>query len=216
MDPPTLPPGNRNLDQWRSYALFYLADQLGSAAPKTLLNPTLFPRSPLEGEGPTVLFDFTANLSGRDEQPYHVIVGKTQPNYYPAYGLSAEEAFDLHLGTRFMLVMGVALIKESPTEQSPDDSPELAYDAAADARGIVDRIVPGAAIDDLTTAASFDVDGRIHTVLRCRVAGEPVYVMGRDAPPGFSKRIDLPAQVVYRLHLGHVLRHEPEPGDDEP
>jgi hypothetical protein len=214
MEPPTLPPEDQNLDEWRNYALFYLADQLGSAAPKTLVNPALFPRSPLAGEGPTVLFEFTADLSGRGEEPYHVIVGKTQPNYYPAYGLSAEEAFDLHLGTRFMLVMGVALMKEISSEHSAGGSSETAYDAAVDARGIVDRVAPGATIDDLKIAASFDVDGRIHTVLRCRVAGEPAYVMGRDAPPGFSRRVDLPAQVVFRLHLGQVLRHEPEPADE--
>lgn len=216
MEPPALPPGDQNLDEWRNYALSYLAEQLGAAAPKTLVNPTLFPRSPLEGEGPTVLFEFTADRSERGEQPHHVVVGKTEPNYYPAYGLSAEEAFDLHLGTRFMLVMGVALMKETPTEQSPGDSSETAYDAAADARGIVDRVAPGAAIDDLIIAAMFDVDGEFHSVLRCRVADEPVYIMGRDAPPGFSRRVDLPAQVVFRLHLGHVLRHEPEPADGEP
>lgn len=215
MKPPSLPPGNQNLDEWRDYALAYLAEQLRSAAPPAVVDPVLFPRSPLEGEGPTVLFGFTADRSGSGEEPYHVFVGKTEPNYYPAFNLSAEEAFDLHLGTRFMLVMGVALLDESSAGQLPGRSSERAYDAAADARGIVDRVSPGAAIEDLTTAALFDVDGEIHAVLRCRVADEPVYIMGRDAPPGFSRRVDLPAQVVFRLHLGHVLRQEPKPANGE-
>ncbi len=215
MEPPPSPPGNENLDEWRDYALAYLAEQLRSAAPPALVNPVLFPRSPLEGEGPTVLFGFTADRSGRGEEPYHVFVGKTEPNYYPTFDLNAEEAFDLHLGTRFMLVMGVALLDESSAGQSPAPRSQDAYNAAADARGIVDRVSPDAAIEDLTIAAMFDVDGEIHAVLRCRVAEEPVYIMGRDAPPGFSKRVDLPPQVVFRLHLGHVLRQEPKPANGE-
>ena len=215
MEPPPSPPGNENLDEWRDYALAYLAEQLRSAAPPALVNPVLFPRSPLEGEGPTVLFGFTADRSGRGKERYHVFVGRTEPNYYPVFDLNAEEAFDLHLGTRFMLVMGVALLDESSAGPSPGRSSARAYDAAADARSIVDRVSPGAAIEDLTIAAMFDVDGEIHAVLRCRIAGEPVYIMGRDAPPGFSRRVDLPAQVVFRLHLGHVLRHEPKPANGE-
>ena len=160
-------------------------------------------------------FGFTADRSGRGEEQYHVFVGQTEPNYYPALGLTAEEAFNLHLGTRFMLVMDVALIDAASAGQPSEHLPETAYDAAADARGIVDRVAPGATIEDLTIAAAFDVEGAIHTVLRCRVAGEPVYIMGRDAPPGFSRRVDLPAQVVLRLHIGHVLRQEPKPADED-
>jgi len=36
-------------------------------------------------------------------------------------------------------------------------------------------------------------------------------IMGRDAPFGFSMRTDLAPQVVFRLHLGRVLRLEPDP-----
>jgi len=203
MTPQHQPPSAENLEAWRISALDYLAGQFGAAAPKVLAHAGLYPHSPLEGEGPVAIFRFNADRGGGMES-YYVVVGQTEPNYYPAYGLNADEAFSLHLGTRFMLVMGVA--------QVPKDTAE-GYDAAGDARAIVDRVAPDKPITNLRVAAAFDVEGQIHAVLHCELAGRPIYVMGRDAPPGLYERTDLSPHVVFRLHLGNLLRREASPDD---
>lgn len=140
-----------------------------------------------------------------------MVVGETETNYYPAYDLDASQGFDLHLGTRFMLVMGVA---QMDREQDDPVSPD-AYDAMEDAQRIVGKIAPDAEIENLKVAALFDVGGERHAVLRCHIGSEPVYVMARDAPPGFSRRVDLPPQIAYRLHIGNILRSEPAPRETE-
>lgn len=205
MDTPVDEPNEGNLDSWRAHALAYLTGELREAAPKALSEATLFSGSPLEGEGAAVVFGFTADRGGRGAEAHYVVVGKTDPNYYPAYGLDADEAYSLHLGTRFMLVMGVAQAAEGAGG---------AYDARGDVRAIADRVAPDKSLDDVRVAATFDVDGTFHAVLRCRLGGEELYVMGRDAPPGFSRRVDLSPQVVYRLHIGHILRNEPDPAHE--
>ncbi|MFQ5410729.1 MAG: hypothetical protein ACE5EC_00465 [Phycisphaerae bacterium] len=212
MDAPIDPPCEDNLSRWEAYALAYLQPHFRTAAPSTLSHATVFPNSPLEGEGATIVFEFFADRTGQGRERYFVVVGETEANYYPAYDLDRSEGLDLHLGTRFMLVMGVAQISQ---EQDDLVSPN-AYHAMEDARRIVDRIAPNAKIEDLLIAAMFDVAGARHAVLRCRIDGEPVYVMGCDAPPGFSRRVDLPPQVAYRLHLGRVLRSEPVPREAKP
>ena len=204
MEQPQSPPNSGNVGEWERYGLAYLSEHFKEAAPKKLSKPMLFERSPLEGEGATVVFEFSADRSGRGAERHFVVVGQTEPNYYPAYDLSGEEAFDLHLGTRFMLVMGVGQVDGADDE----------YDATADARGIVDRISPKAAIEDVALAATFEVGGQLHAVIRCKLSGQPVYIMGRDAPPGFSRRTDLPPQAAYRMHIGQVLRREPAPKSD--
>ena len=128
MSTPGEAPNENNLGQWQAYALGYLREQLKDAAPSELSNPRLFERSPLEGEGATVVFEFVADVGGRGAERHFVVVGLTEPNYYPAYGLDADEAFSLHLGTRFMLLIGVAQC--DPNEPG-------GYDARADARSIV-------------------------------------------------------------------------------
>ncbi len=199
---PVAGPDDATMDAWRAYALEYLAHELREAAPTTLSEATLFPRSPLDGEGAVVVFAFEAVRSERDAKQFYVVVGRTEPNYYPSQGLSADEAFSLHLGTRFMLVMGIAQAAEPMI---------TAYDPARDARTIVDRISPNAPIEDARIAAAFDVDGQLHTVVACRLAGRDVFVMAGDAPHGIHERTGLPPQVAYRLHIGQVLRNEPDP-----
>lgn len=243
MHTPKEPPNEQNVDEWRGCALAYLAEAFGEAAPARLENPVVFPRSPLEGEGATAAFEFTADRGGRGPERYYVFVGRTEPNYYPAYDLSAEEAFELHLGTRFMLVMGVAQVdgieagegEPEPAEacdaaigatggspardgtgsklpvapvEETNPMPDQPYDPVQDARRIVDRVAPERPVSEVAVAATFDVDGQRHAVLRCRVGNEPVYVFGRDAPQGFSRRTNLPPHVAYRMHIGHVLRRE--------
>ena len=226
MPAPNHPPDASNTADWTAFALEYLAPQLRDHAPDSLGPSTLFPRSPLEGDGPCLVFPFAADRTGHGLENHYVVVGVTEPNYYPAYGLDPEDAFSLHVGTRFMLVMQIAQIPVGSEAVSPGgagvspggaaispggEGVSPAYDALQDARGIVDRIAPDAKLEDVSIAASFDVDGAIHTVLSATLNGERIYIMGRDAPPGFCRRADLPPQVAYRLHLGEVLRAEPDP-----
>lgn len=203
MNRPRQPPDAGNLDAWREFALAYLRTQWPKDAPSTLESPTVFPRSPLEGEGAVAIFPFaTARVAAGGDPRMYVVVGETEPNYYPAYGLSVDDAFSLHLGTRFMLVMGVGLHESGTSEE---------YDAVDDARRIVSRVSSSASVEDVRIAAQFNVEEQIHSVLKARVAGREVYILGRDAPMGFVERADLPAPVAYRLHLGRVLRAEPDP-----
>ncbi len=198
---PNTLPDPQDLSPWRRYALEYLREQIREAAPAELGEATFFRHSPLEGEGATVLFEFRAHR-GEASDRYYVAVGQTEPNYYPAYGLEADDAYSLHLGTRFMLVMGVAQCEAASGK---------AYDPMPDARAVVDRVAPSAKIEGLSVAACFDVGGQRHIVLRGKVAGQEVYIMAGEAPAGFSRRVDLPPPVAYRLHLGMVLRSEPTP-----
>jgi hypothetical protein len=201
MNPPAAAPTGSNLEEWRSFAQSYLAEYFPPEARPSLGDAALFEASPLEGEGATALFAFA--VSRQDEvEDYYVAVGRTEANYYPSFGLSPAEAFDLHLGTRFTLVLGVA-----QKQLAASDS----FDAQKEARRVVDRIAPQAKMEDLRVAACFDVDGQTHAVLRCRLAGTEVYIFAGDAPPGFSERIDLPPHVAYRIQLGHALRLEPKP-----
>lgn len=205
MSLPGIPIDANDLSAWSTVALEYLRDQLANDAPIALGKGKFFPNSPLEGEGFTVIFPFQSQRGAPADTNFYVAVGPSRNNYYPAYGLAMDEAYDLHLGTRFMLVMGIAL--RSPV---PDDD----FEIQREARRVVDRIAPQAVIDDLELAASFDVDGQFHAVLRCKMAGRPVYIFAGDAPIGFSEKMSLPPAVAYRMQLGRVLRHEAKPDDD--
>lgn len=211
MNEPTTPPNESNLNTWRDAALAYVREHFGAAAPSTLGDHQLFEWSPLEGEGATVIFRFEADRSGNGVQSYYVVVGETEPNYYDGKNLDFDEAYSLHLGTRFMLVLGIGQVTDEPESLGPDDKP---YDLERDARLIVDRVSPQAPIRNVSLAALFDVGGERHAVIRAQVADQDVYIMGRDAPLGFSLRTDLPAPLAYRLHIGGVLRKEPRPEVD--
>lgn len=202
------PPAAENLDWWQDHALDFLRDHFREATPTTLGEHQLFPTSPLDGDGATFIFRFSADRSGKGLENYIVAVGQTEPNYYADEGYEFEDAFDLHLGTRFMLVLGVAQVHEPDIITGPDDKP---YDVEKDARHIVNRVSPDARLDKIELAALFDVAGQYFAVIRLLLDGQPVYVMGRDAPFGFSNRADLAPQVVLRLHLGRALQLEPDP-----
>jgi hypothetical protein len=204
MDTPTPAPSTETIPQWRDFALAYLRGQLKEFAPAQLGEASIFDRSPLEGDGAACIFDFLLTRGGGQPERCYVVVGHTEPNYYPAYDLTLDEAYSLHVGTRFMLVVSVAQC---------DWRARAGYDPQADARQIVDRVAPAASIDELSVATSFDVEGQLHVVLKARVAGEPVFIMAGDAPHGFSRRVHLPVPAAYRLHLGEVLRQEPAPVD---
>lgn len=193
------------MGHWRGVALAYLRAQLRDDAPQELGEGVAFTWSPLEGDGLTVVFEFFATRGTPERLRFFVVTGETEANYYPAEDLTAEEAFELHLGTRFMLVIGISQVPIAEAERDPT------YDAARDADEIVGRVARDALAEDLQIAAMFRVAETQHAVLRCRIKGEPVYIMGRDAPQGFSKKVHLHPHVAYRLHIGHVLRREAKP-----
>jgi len=182
----------------------YLIRELGPDAPKQLTPLGQFDESPLEGEGAVTVFSFEASIGGAELQPYHVVAGQTVPNYYPFYNLSNEDIYSLHIGTRFMLELEVGLI---PVEQLPA-SLEL------DLRESIAGVAPGEDVTDFKSVAAFAVGDQRHAVVRCRIGPESVYVLGNDLPLGIYRQIHLLPQVIYRLHLGNVIRLE-KPTPDE-
>lgn len=205
MNQPETTPGEETLAAMRRSALAYLTTELKDAASKELGEPHFCDASPLEGEGAIAAFPFLADFGFDGEQRHWVVVGETQPNYYPHYDLEPLDVFCLHWGTRFMSVLGVP---------QADTAANKGYDPVQDARQTLDRIAPREPIEAVEVAVTFDVEGEKHSVLRCRLNDESIYIFGRDAPPGFSRRIDLPPHVAYRIHLGRVLMREPEPKDE--
>jgi len=181
----------------------YLIRELGPSAPMQFLPLGHFAESPLEGEGSVTIFSFEASIGGGETQTYHVVAGQTAPNYYPTYGLSIEDIYSLHVGTRFMLVLEVGML---PLEQLPSS-------IEADMREDLARVAPGEPVSDFELIAGFAVEDQKHAVARCRIGPETVYVFGGDLPLGIYRQIHLPPQVVYRVHLGNVLRLEKPAGD---
>jgi len=188
----------------RTVALEYLSAQLGAYAPAEVGAATFFDASVLEGEGPVAIFPFEAAPGGGERGEYYVVVGQTEPNYYPRWTLTPEEQFRVHLGTRFMLVVGIG---------QASDAEAGTYDPRGDVERMAGQAAPGAGVEDVSVAAMFRAGEELHAVCRCRIAGEDVYALTRDAPPGFYRRCELPPHVVYRLHLGTLL--ELERGEDE-
>ncbi len=200
---PTTDPDPACEQPWRSWALAYLRQELGPRAPHTLGPAAYFDASALDDDGPVVIFPFVTPVG--DEQPEHcVVVGRTVPNYYPRWTLTLDEAFRVHLGTRFMLVVGVA--------QAPD-ADRNSYDPAADLNSLVSQLYPGEKVENPAVAAMFKVGDELHAVCHSRNAGEDVYARTRACPPGFYRRTELPPHVVYRMHLGSLLLRERDDGD---
>lgn len=196
---PTVAPDAASESAWRDYALAYLSRHFGAHAPATLGAPKLFARSPLEGDGAALVFPFEAAPGGHERQSFYVVVGRTEPNYFPAWGLAPEEVYGVHVGTRFMLTLQVAQVK-------PEDAPP--YDAVGDVRRLVAMVAPQVLVESVEIAALFHAASEWHAVCRADVGGESVYVFARDCPPGFSRRTDLAPHVAYRMHLGMMLQQE--------
>lgn len=179
----------------------YLVQALGPDAPTQLTVLGQFDENPLEGEGAVTVFSFEASIRGAELQAYHVVAGETPANYYPAYNLTPEEIYSLHLGTRFMLVLEVGLLPLG----------ELPPGVEAEMIETLGRVAPREPVTDFELSAVFAVEDQKHAVARCRIGGEAVYVLGGDLPLGIYRQIYLPLQVVYRLHLGNVIRREESP-----
>lgn len=183
----------------------FLAAQLGADAPRELRLLARFDGGELEGEGAVSIYGFTLARGGQIEECF-AVAGETESGYYPAWGLSPEQMYSVHLGTRFMLVMEVAQV---PPGNLPADAERQILDTVASA-------APGETLSEFSPAAAFTVDGRTHAVCRLRVAGEAVYAIGLDAPPGIYRLAHLPPHAVYRLHLGNLIRAEPAVPEDDP
>ncbi len=183
----------------------YLAEQLGPRQPDELTLAATFDEHPLETEGDCAAFSFDLapgpdtppEAAGHDQQHY-VIVGQTEPNYYPAYKLDPSDAYSLHLGTRFMLELGGAVAP-------PEDEPAAAREQL---RAFILACNPGESIEQVLLAALYRCEDQLFAVYRVTLRGQDVYCFGADCPPGFAQRTDLPPLVALRAHLGALIRHE--------
>jgi hypothetical protein len=183
----------------------YLADILGDDAPESLEHDATYLGQPLENEGDMSVFSFNASVGGDDEASYFVVAGQTEPNYYPSWGLSPEQMYDLHLGTRFMLVMEVSAV---PAESLPDD-------LADQVRAFIGTVAPGYDPTEIRAMAAFNVAGEIFAVCSARIDEEEVYVFCLASPPGIYRDVHLPPQVVFRLHMGQLIRRESSQSDGD-
>jgi len=179
-------------------ALDYLSTELGDDAPETLVEVGQFDENVLENEGPVTIFTFSVSLGGNPEGLFFVVAGQTGPNYYPACDFCADQMYSLHLGTRFMLVMEIQRL----------DLEKLAPSLESEISEALGRIAPREVISEFRPVAAFTLEGQKHAVCRLRIANEEVYVLGGDLPLGVYREIGLPPHVVYRLHLGQIIRME--------
>lgn len=185
-------------------ALDYLKEALAQDAPQSLALETSYSGRPLEREGDMSVFSFQASIGGQPEDRYWVVAGQTSANHYPHWGLTPEQVYELHLGTRFMLVMEVSSV---PIGELPGDFPQQIED-------FIGSVAPGEPVSDIEPAAAFLVADEVYAICRASVAGETVYVLGMKAPPGIYRDTHLLPHVVFRLHIGRHIRREAE-GDTE-
>lgn len=192
-------------------ALAYLSAQLGARAPQYLRLEGEFDESPLEDEGSAAVFSFelvpgggsaTPGAAGEPEcatdRKHYVCAGTTAPNFFPAYGFDVEDAYSFHLGTQFMLAMGV---------QKIDDALEPPG-ARARTKDFVAHYARGVSLDSIELAALFRCEEQYLAVYRLTLSGDSLFCLGADCPPGFYRLTQYPPQVVLRLHLGKLIRAE--------
>lgn len=187
----------RTMD-YEAEALAFLQTQLGPHAPNRLEHALTVHEEPLEGEGPTSLFRFEAAPDGGAPQRFWVAAGVTEPNYYPDWGLSADEMYSVHIGTRFMLVMEVA---QAPPDQVPHDASEWF-------ESFIRSVAPSARVSIVKPLAAFLVEAQFHVVVEAVVNDERIAVVGYEAPPGIYRNAHLPPQVLPRRHWGTLIRRE--------
>lgn len=203
-----------NLSNPELAAAEYLAGQLAgrSYSPPRLV--AVFNEQTLAGEGPAALlvFDLQPGPGCQEtgDPRHYVAVGETVPNYFPAYGLAADDAYSLHIGTRFMLEMQIGRL------DAAHEPPGL-RDAL---RRIVSGVAPDAPLESEALAGLFQCEEQVFAVYRLTLGPAPtgdggctqresVYLVAGDCPPGFYRLTQHPPQVALRLHLGKVIRAEP-------
>ena len=185
-------------------AMDYLKKALSQDAPRNIVLEGNFPGRPLEREGEMSVFSFETSIGGQPADRYWVVAGQTPANHYPHWGLTHEQVYELHLGTRFMLVMEVSSV---PVGELPPDLPRQIQD-------FIGSVAPGETVSDIEPAAAFLVGDDVYAICRARISEEPVYVLGMKAPPGIYRDTQLPPHVVFRLHIGKHIRREAD-GDRE-
>lgn len=199
--------GQLNVARLEMSALGYLRGQLGTRAAVKLRFEQDFNERPLDGEGATALFSFellaergvgSGARSGPAEVKHYVAIGETEPNFFPAYGLSADDAYSFHVGTRFVLEMGLQVVD---TTYEPPTARSLLHAA-------VRNYAAGAKLEKEELAALFRCEEGLFAVYRLTLDGQDVYCMGADCPPGFYRMTEHPPQVALRLHLGKLVRAE--------
>lgn len=178
----------------------YLAVELREEAPRQITAVGSFDEQPLEHEGAVTVFAFQASIGGSSPEAYYVVAGRTITNYYPEWGLDAEQIYEVHLGTRFMLVVEVQQIA---TGELPADLERQVCDQLA-------ALAPDEPVTNFQPVAAFAADTQKHAVYRATIAGEDVYVLAGDLPLGIYRDTHLPPHVVYRRHLGTLIRLERE------
>ncbi len=184
-------------------ALKYLRGALGDRAPEEIVLEGVFDEEPLEGEGRVEVFRF--ELSPMPDVPeravateHYLVVGETEPNYFPVYGLTADEAYSFHIGTRFVAVMGLAVV----------DAADEPAGARAAMRNFVGACNPGVDMVSEEVAGVFRCGEQVFVVYKLRLGGREVYCMGGGLPPGFYAHVEYPPQVALRLHVGQLVRQE--------
>jgi hypothetical protein len=177
----------------------YLQQELKADAPEQLTWLARFDEGPLEGEGPVSVFTFIASIGGSAAESYFVVAGETHPNYYPAWDLAPDEVYNVHIGTRFMLVLEISQL----------DLKELPPSLENDITVVLQSVAPDQPVEEFHPVAGFILQSRQkHAVCRCHIGDEEVYVLGGDLPVGIYRQVDLPPHVVYRMHLGAIIRRE--------
>ena len=201
---------------WRDSAAKYLLDVLAERAPAAITFEAEFSEAPLEGEGRTALFAFELEVAttppgatavtvagqptcpGRQQMKHYVAVGETMPNYFPAYDFAPDDAYSLHVGTRFMLEMG---LQKLANDMAPPD-------AESRLQLVINNFLANAQFTPPELVAVFGCDDATYSVYRLTVNAEPYYLMGGDCPPGFYALTHFPPQIALRLHLGKLIRNE--------
>lgn len=186
-------------------ALAYLATQLGSRCPHSLKQIGEFDEGSLEDEGRVTLFEFelrpadgTATVCKPDDARHIVAVGKTTPNYSPAYGLAADDYYSLHVGTRFLVETGIE-------RAAVADQPEAVREQM---RRFVQGCNPAAVVGADELLLLFRLEDQHFAVYRITINDQPVLCVGGDLPHGFYPPEQYPPQVALRLHLGRAIREE--------
>ncbi|MGE3180617.1 MAG: hypothetical protein AB7N71_03240 [Phycisphaerae bacterium] len=189
---------------WRQIAQEFLNEQLNERAPTNLEFAEAFDEKPLNGEGSVAVLFFElqppahANPCHELDLRHFVVVGETKPNYLPAYGLKADDAYSLHIGTRFFLEVGIDRL--DPSEE-PDNLREKRSE-------FVRGCNPGAAVSNEECVLLFRCNDQLFAVYKMTIEQTPVYLVGGDLPPGFITQPDFAPQVALRLHLGRLIRAE--------
>lgn len=199
---PTAP----DIAQYEQRARAYLNASLRDRAPDALAFAGWFDEAPLAGTGPTALFTFElpaecspGQAADRlDREHYVACGGEADCGYFPAYGLTPDQAYSLHIGQRFML--GMQVRREAPEAEPPDAREKL--------RAFVRQCAPQAELREETLAALFRCDDQLFAVYRLRIGPEIAYCLGADCPPGFYRLTQHPPQVALTLHLGQLIREE--------